>query len=72
MAGKKGTIGNREFLNKVTQNTQGAAKSVSKTLNMVGTGVLQADDGKKRIEYINISQMEGAPTEWNRHIVKSM
>lgn len=67
MAGKKGTIGNMEFLNRVTQNSQGAAKNVSKTLNMVGTGMLQADDGKKRIEYINISQMEGAPTEWNRY-----
>lgn len=67
MAGKKGTIGNKEFLNRVTQNSQGAARNVSKTLNIVGTGMLQADDGKKRIEYVNISQMEGAPTEWNRY-----
>lgn len=67
MAGKKGTIGNRDFLDRVTQNSKGAAKSVSKTLDKVGTGTPQEEDGKKKIEYIDISKMEGAPAEWNRY-----
>ena len=67
MAGKKGAVGNKDFLNKVTQTSKGAAQNVSKTLNRVGSGTLQADDGRKKIEYIDISKMEGAPTEWNRY-----
>lgn len=67
MAGKKGTVGNKDFLNRVTQNSIGAAKSVSRTLDRVGTGILQEEDGKKRIEYIDISKMEAAPAEWNRY-----
>lgn len=27
----------------------------------------QEDDGKKKIEYIDIFKMEGAPAEWNRY-----
>ena len=67
MAGKKGAVGNKDFLNKVTQTSKGAAQNVSKTLNRVGSGTLQVDDGRKKIEYIDISKMEGAPAEWNRY-----
>lgn len=67
MAGKKGTVGNKDFLNRVTQNSKGAAKSVSKALDKVGAGTPWDGDGKKRIEYIDISKMEGAPAGWNRY-----
>lgn len=67
MSGKKGTVGNKDFLNRVTQTSNRAAQNVSKTLNSVGAGTLQADDGRKKIEYIDISRMEAAPTEWNRY-----
>ena len=59
MAGKKGTVGNMDFLNRVTQNSKGAAKSVSQTLDKVGMSALWENDGKKKIEYIDISKMEG-------------
>lgn len=67
MAGKKGTVGNKDFLNRVVQNSKGAAQNVTKTLDKVGTGTLQEDDGRKKIEYIDISKMETAPIEWNRY-----
>lgn len=56
-----------DFLNRVTQNSKGAARSVSQTLDKVGMSALWENDGKKKIEYIDISKMEGAPTEWNRY-----
>ena len=59
MAGKKGNIANSDFLNRVAKNTRGAAKSVSETLDKVEPGKLQKEGGKKRIEYIDISKMEG-------------
>ncbi len=67
MAGKKGNIANSDFLNRVAKNTRGAAKSVSETLDKVDSIKSQEDDGKKKIEYIDIFKMEGAPAEWNRY-----
>lgn len=69
MAGKKGTADNTDFLNRLTKNSKGAAKSVSQTLDKVGMSAVwdDKDNGKKKIEYIDISKMEGAPAEWNRY-----
>lgn len=67
MAGKKGTVGNSEFLRQITQTSKGAAKSVTKTLDKVGTAKLQEEAGRKQIEYIDIGKMEAAPAEWNRY-----
>jgi len=39
MAGKKGTIGNQDFLNKLMENSKGTVISVSKTLDKVGGGL---------------------------------
>lgn len=67
MAGKKGKVDNQAFLNGLTVTSRGAAQNVSKALEKAGSGTLWEDDGKKKIEYIDISKMEGAPAEWNRY-----
>lgn len=67
MAGKKGTVGNTEFLKQITQNSKGATKNVTRTLDKVGSAKLQEEVGRKQIEYIDIGKMEAAPTEWNRY-----
>lgn len=40
---------------------------MSRALEKAGSGTLWDDDGRKKIEYIDISKMEGAPAEWNRY-----
>lgn len=68
MAGKKGTVGNQDFLNRIAANSKGAARNVTRALDIAGTGSMWEDNnGKKKIEYIEISKMEGAPAEWNRY-----
>ena len=67
MAGKKGKVDNQSFLNDLTATSRGAAQNVSKALERAGSGTLWEDDGRKKIEYIDISKMEGAPAEWNRY-----
>ncbi len=67
MAGKKGKVDNQSFLNGLTATSRGAAQNVSKALERAGSGTLWEDDGRKKIEYIDISKMEGAPAEWNRY-----
>lgn len=57
MAGRKGTVENQDFLNQVMAASKSATKSVARAF----------DDGKKRIEYIDIWKMEAAPPEWNRY-----
>ena len=67
MAGKKGKVDNQSFLNGLTATSRGAAQNVSRALEKAGSGTLWDDDGRKKIEYIDISKMEGAPAEWNRY-----
>jgi hypothetical protein len=67
MAGKKGKVDNQSFLNGLTATSRGAAQNVSKALERAGSGTLWEDDGRKKIEYIDISKMEGAPAGWNRY-----
>lgn len=67
MAGKKGKVGNQDFLDRISANSKGATQSVSKVLEKAGSGRIWEDDGKKKIEYIDIFKMEGAPAEWNRY-----
>ena len=67
MAGKKGKVDNQSFLNGLTATSRGAAQNVSRALEKAGSGTLWDDDGRKKIEYIDIAKMEGAPAEWNRY-----
>lgn len=67
MAGKKGKVDNQAFLNGLTVTSRGAAQNVSKALERAGSGTLWDDDGRKKIDYIDIAKMEGAPAEWNRY-----
>ena len=67
MGGKKGKVDNQSFLNGLTATSRGAAQNVSRALEKAGSGTLWDDDGRKKIEYIDISKMEGAPAEWNRY-----
>ena len=66
MSGKKGNVNNKDFFTKLNANSRNAAKNVAEKLeNPTTNNVFNID--KKNIEYIDISQMETAPTDWNRY-----
>lgn len=65
MAGKKGSISNDAFLKGLKTNTQGAAVSVSSTLEK--KKVHSIENEKKHLEYKDIYEMSPAPSDWNRY-----
>lgn len=66
MAGRKGTIENADFLSQITANSKNTAKSVSKTLHKISVSEA-LNEGKKKIEYIDVFQMDAAPSDWNKY-----
>lgn len=69
MGSKKGTVNNMDFLNQLTTTSKSAAQNVTKAIGKIGVDAPQEkeNEGKKKIEYVDVFQMEPAPTDWNRY-----
>lgn len=65
MAGKRGKVQNAEFLKQLTKNTDSTAKDVTNTLRNLGEREKEIETGKKKLEHIDVYQIDNAPDGWN-------